>query len=269
MEKVRNLMIEHPSIAFICLTLMISLTSFGFMIKIPGAQTPQAITGLPVWLIAIWSPNIAAILIWVIKKDLSSNLHLAFSFSRFSWWSLLVLAPLLIAAILLLIEIANGNTIEWSNFKWRYLLPLIFINLIMGPLGEELGWRAFLYPDLKISYGWMAGALMVGIIWTLWHGPLWFLDSPQSKIPFWAFSINVVILSILMSMIYNNSEGSIISVILLHLTFNMSLGIIDILNTHQPGEFVIKSLHFYVPLVVILVIIHELVSTNKCSIDSI
>jgi membrane protease YdiL (CAAX protease family) len=269
MEKVKNLITEHPSIVFVSLTLLISLISFGLMIKVPNAQTPESKTGLPIWLIAIWSPNIAAIFIWTLKGDFLSNIKLAFSFTKISGWWLIVLVPLLIAALLLLIEISKGETIEWSNFKWHYFLPLIFINLLMGPLGEELGWRAFLYPDLKQSYGWMASALVVGVIWSLWHGPLWFLDSPQSKIPFWAFSINVVVLSVLMAMIYNHSQGSIIAIVLLHLTFNVSLGIIDILGSHQPGQFVIKSLYLYVPLVMVLVIIHEFVSKNKCSINSI
>ena len=264
MERVHNLITEHSAVIFICLTLFISLISFVLMVVVPGAQTPESTKGLPVWLIAIWSPNIAAIVIWMVKRELASKIQLAFSFPGFSWWSLLIFVPLIIAAFILLIEMTQGNAIEWSNFKWQYLLPLIFLNMIMGPLGEELGWRAFLYPDLKTSYGWMTSALIVGVVWTLWHAPLWFLDSPQSKIPFWAFAVNVLLLSILMSMIYNHSNGSIILVILLHLTFNLSLGLIDILGSHQPGQYVIKSLWFYVPLVFVLVLIHELASKNVC-----
>ncbi len=66
-----------------------------------------------------------------------------------------------------------------------------------------------------------------------------------------------------MSMIYNHSQGSIIAIILLHLSFNVSLGFIDILGTHHPGEIVIKSLYIYAPLVLILVAIHELRSVSK------
>lgn len=134
----------------------------------------------------------------------------------------------------------------------------------MGPLGEELGWRALLYPYFENSFGWLAGSLFVGVIWAIWHAPLWFVDSPQAKIPFWAFSINVILLSVLMSMIYNHSQGSILVVVLLHLTFNVSLGIIDILRSHSPDEFIINSLYIYVPMVVILVGIHEWTSVNKC-----
>lgn len=227
------------------------------MLHVPGAHTPETSVGLPIWLIAIWSPNIAAIIIWVAKKEFLSKFQTAFSLPDFSWWLLLVLMPILIASFLLFMEIKKGNTIEWSNFEISFLLPLIIINLFMGPLGEELGWRGFLYPAIKNHYGWMASAWMVGAIWILWHAPLWLLDSPQSKIPFWAFALNVMLLSMIMAMIYNHSQGSILAVVLLHLTFNISLGVIDILGSHQPGEFVIKSLFLYAPIVLILVGIHE------------
>jgi len=264
MGRMHALLEENPVTGFLILTVIISAVSFLLMVKVPEAQTPESTTGLPIWLIAIWSPNIAAIIIWTAKKEFISNIQLAFSFPKFSWWMLLTLIPIVVAALLLLIEAIRGNMIEWSNFKVSYLLPLLFINLLMGPLGEELGWRAFLYPAFKHKYGWMASALFVGVIWTLWHAPLWFLESPQSKIPFWAFSINVVLLSILMSMIYNHSQGSIVFIVLLHLTFNVSLGALDILGSHSQGEFVLKGLYIYVPLVIILVGIHELTSANKC-----
>jgi membrane protease YdiL (CAAX protease family) len=264
MGKINSLLVSYPAYAFVILTFVISVASFILMLKIPGAETPESIKGLPVWLIAIWSPNVAAIIIWLAQKKVISSIQIAFSVPQFSWWMLLALIPLLVAGILLLMEVSKGNTIYWSNFKLSYILPLILINLIMGPLGEELGWRGVLYPTLESSYGWMGSALIVGVIWAIWHAPLWFLNSPQSKIPFWAFSINVVLLSILMSMIYNHSQGSIVIVVLLHLTFNISLGFIDILESHQPGEYVIKSLFIYVPLVLVLIGLHELTKTSLC-----
>lgn len=267
MGRVHLFLVENPISGFIILTFIISLLSFVMMLNIQGAHTPESSIGLPIWLIAIWSPNLAAIIIWTVKKEFFTNIQVAFSLPQFSWWTLLALIPIIVAPLLLLIEAIKGNAIEWSNFKVSYLLPLIFINLLMGPLGEELGWRAFLYPVIKEKYGWMASALIVGAIWTLWHAPLWLFDSPQSKIPFWAFSINVMLLSLLMSMIYNHSQGSIIAIILLHLTFNISLGVIDILGSHHLGEFVIKSLYFYAPLVLILVGIHELISIDKCIVQ--
>lgn len=267
MGKLQHLIVHHSIVSFILITLIISLLSFALMLIIPNAQTPESLQGLPIWLVAIWSPNIAALIIWACKQTLLSNLQLVFSLPRFNIWSLIVLTPVLIAAILLGMELIKGVNIEWSNFKLSYIIPLIFLNLIMGPLGEEIGWRGHLYPLIKENYGWMAGAMLVGIIWALWHAPLWFIDSPQSKIPFWAFATNVICLSILMSIVHNHSNNSILLIIAFHLIFNVCLGAIDILESHKSGEYVIKSLFLYVPITLILSGVHELYSPTHCAVE--
>ena len=39
-------------------------------------------------------------------------------------------------------------------------------------LGEEIGWRGFLYPQLKARFGRRKGWLLGGVIWGAWHWPL-------------------------------------------------------------------------------------------------
>ena len=45
------------------------------------------------------------------------------------------------------------------------------INAFLA-LGEEIGWRGFLYPQLKARFGRKKGWLLGGIIWGAWHWPL-------------------------------------------------------------------------------------------------
>ncbi len=39
-------------------------------------------------------------------------------------------------------------------------------------LGEEVGWRGYMYPALKAKYGKEKGRILGGIIWGAWHWPL-------------------------------------------------------------------------------------------------
>ena len=45
------------------------------------------------------------------------------------------------------------------------------INTFLA-LGEEIGWRGFLYPRLKARFGRKKGWLLGGVIWGAWHWPL-------------------------------------------------------------------------------------------------
>ncbi|MCM1313891.1 MAG: CPBP family intramembrane metalloprotease [Prevotella sp.] len=46
-----------------------------------------------------------------------------------------------------------------------------FVAVFMG-LGEEIGWRGFLFPELKKSLGRTKGVLIGGVIHGVWHFPL-------------------------------------------------------------------------------------------------
>lgn len=53
--------------------------------------------------------------------------------------------------------------------SWPILLMLFGYNLILGPLGEELGWRGYVLKELQVIYSPLRSACIVGIVWGLWH----------------------------------------------------------------------------------------------------
>ena len=106
------------------------------------------------------------------------------------------------------------------------------INMFVA-LGEEIGWRGFLYPQLKAGFGRKKGWLLGGIIWGAWHWPLiWLIGyeygaAAGNSIGYEGFPvtgmllfcINAVGLGILHDRLYEKS-GSIWVPSLFHGAFN-------------------------------------------------
>ena len=55
----------------------------------------------------------------------------------------------------------------------QFLIAVVFMTLTFS-LGEELGWRGYLLPQL-LSIGRTRALVLVGLIWAAWHMPLIFL----------------------------------------------------------------------------------------------
>src|SRR5919199_6986689 len=57
--------------------------------------------------------------------------------------------------------------------------PVAFVSTFFlgGPLGEEPGWRGFALPRLQPLHGPLVGSLILGILWGLWHLPLFLIPS--------------------------------------------------------------------------------------------
>jgi membrane protease YdiL (CAAX protease family) len=93
----------------------------------------------------------------------------------------------------------------------------------MIALIEEVGWRGYALPRLQTRYRALAASVVLGVIWGCWHLPQWFLPATgqAAKWPFVAFLLHTVAFSILLTWLYNHSEGSLWPVILAHAAFNL------------------------------------------------
>ena len=101
-----------------------------------------------------------------------------------------------------------------------------------GPMGEELGWRGFALPRLQQHRNALDASIFLGLIWGLWHLPLYFVPGTgQSEMlgtgtsP--AFAIGgflgwTIGLSVLFTWLFNQTGGSLIVVIRFHTAVNLA-----------------------------------------------
>lgn len=237
-------------ILFLVGTFAISLIAFGLMLIIPAAQSPEGLPGMPIWLIAVWSPSIMAIIIALRSKTLGRLLQKVVSVQDVGWAWLIVL---LAFGVLIVALFIHRQDAKWGELTPSLILLLIGFNVLLGPLGEELGWRGYLQPALQSRLGWLGATLVVAGVWAIWHAPLWLINSPQREIPFLIFCIHVVAYSFIMASALSISPHSLLPVILLHLIFNVSSGIVLVLDIADTAEWYTWSASGYVITAVIAV----------------
>ena len=108
-----------------------------------------------------------------------------------------------------------------------YLLILSTVGLIVAfpAIGEEIGWRGFLAPELYKHYDFTKTSIISGIIWAVYHWPLLIvLYAPERGISAWpimGFSIIAGIgLSLIMAWMRIKS-GSVWTAIIFHASLNI------------------------------------------------
>jgi membrane protease YdiL (CAAX protease family) len=84
-----------------------------------------------------------------------------------------------------------------------FVATLIFF----GPLGEEAGWRGFALPCLQPLHGPLVGSLILGILWGLWHLPLFWsgIWIPPTTPNIVGFLLLLIPLTIIMTWVFNKT----------------------------------------------------------------
>lgn len=124
----------------------------------------------------------------------------------------------------------------WISFGIEEPISIIymFINLplfIIGGGFEELGWRGYLQPKIEKMVGYVASIFIVGVIWSLWHLPLWLIEgAPQSSLPFGLYALMAIILSFTLTTIYKYTQSPFLSV-LSHAWYNGCIGLAVYINS--------------------------------------
>ena len=185
---------KSPSDILVFLLFVVVCTGISYTLLLHHANVGDANGGGGgrIFTVALmWSPAAAAFLtLWVRKLDFAS---IGWAWGENKWNVLAYLLPLGYAAIAYsLIWILGLGTLGdpkaiaslsralgWDHSGRLTVLAGYFVTTaILGlaeaiptALGEEIGWRGFLVPRLMARTNFTVTALVVGVLWTLWHVP--------------------------------------------------------------------------------------------------
>ena len=254
--------------AYVFLGLTLALSYFVFwgplaLFKIPTISFVSDIKG-PSWAIALlvvggFVPSLLAIFLTWKQERLPGLRTLGRRILQFKLgWCWYVFAFLIVIAGTagqLTINRLLGNTFDGHLF-WAQLgsfLPL----LIIGPLSEEIGWRGYALERLQTRWNALTSSLIVGLVWALWHLPLFMMvgtSQHELGVPFIGFLIKLMASSILYAWLYNNTKQSLWSAILLHWLYTYAAQVLSSGVTRSPLYNWLECLPYVVMAFVVVLI---------------
>lgn len=187
------------------------------------------LTNIPV----ILGPSVAGVTMTYVMEGRPGVAHF---FRRFVlwrvniiWYLVALVGPAILFNLGLALQPGAINTFAppppeaWPGFPQFFLLVL----LIGGPLLEEPGWRGFALSRMEKKWGPLVGTLILGLLWALWHLPLFL-------IPVWAgqnggftlssvlvYIAGVIPITVVFTWLFNHTRGSLLLAILLHTGINV------------------------------------------------
>lgn len=174
----------------------------------------------PVFLLAVYAPGLSGIfLIWhhYGLKGLGSFFRRLFFWrAPLQWWLFLLLG---IPAIIYTAAAIKGTINDPFPFSpWYMVFPALVQSLLLGPMGEEFGWRGLALPLLQRRFSPFWASLVLGVVWAIWHAPAFLMSgTPQSAWSFGPFFVGLIAITVIMTPLFNASRGSLLIAILYHL----------------------------------------------------
>jgi uncharacterized protein len=153
----------------------------------------------------MWCPGLAAMVTQAFFRESIRNLGWRWGPDRYPLWGYIIPVgyALPVYAVVWLtglggyfdLSFVSAKAQEYGLSRWPptlFLCLYVAIHATVGivvsvsrSLGEEIGWRGFLVPELSKVVGFPMVSVISGLMWSTWHYPLFFLTDYNSGTPAW------------------------------------------------------------------------------------
>lgn len=136
----------------------------------------------------------------------------------------------------------TGTAVPFPHFT---LGATLFYSAVffVAAIGEELGWQGYAYPALRSRHSATASALILGVIWALWH-VIPFIEVGRSVTWIVWHSLCAVMLRIIIVWLFEKSGQSIFVAVLFHTMINLSWALFPVAGSYYDPliAFIVLSL---------------------------
>jgi membrane protease YdiL (CAAX protease family) len=157
--------------------------------------------------------------------------------------------PIVLLLGAVITQLINGSipdpmySIQDAGLSMVFLMIfLTFMSHLInsGGLAEEPGWRGFALKRMQMKLSPLLAGIIIGFIWALWHIPV--MMAQVQALGLIIVTAQVLQLGITFTWLYNRTQGSLLSVAMLHASWNTG------------GSFIPRTQAFYIIMTLLMII---------------
>jgi hypothetical protein len=187
----------------------------------------------PVLVVGSFGPLVGALVVtWVDGGPRNALRFFARIFDLRMGWSVFLVSFFLLPLLAVIVEFAHALLVHgaphFTMSLGRAPLDYLFLFILGGTLAEEYGW-SLLSDKLDNVLSLTPSTFVLGVIWAVWHVPLFFIITPgaiQGYTPFYIFLTATVSMRFLFAWAYHRGGNSILSNMLFHTASNMAYSMV-------------------------------------------
>jgi len=192
------------------------ILTFIFTIFLGGTQQ---VLGIGNWIILPQlSPGLAALIMMALfRKD---NVKPTISVKRAQTLKYIraVGVPLFVSVVLFLIYRQFIGQLSIPSLSVISAL-ILFVGMLIGAFGEELGWRGYLQPVLEVKANVLLSSLMVGVLWGVWHVG----NYQYGAVCMSFFVLSTIAYSVIVAWLLRGTSYNVVIALLFHFVLNIGL----------------------------------------------
>jgi membrane protease YdiL (CAAX protease family) len=210
-------------ITYLVIVFLFSSIFYVLIFRQPGGIESPAGQGFTLGL--MWSPAAAALITtFIFQRNLRG---LGWALGKPKFYLIAYLTPIFYASMVYLSVWVLGlgdfnDSDNWISVVLRSLTSGVLMAAISA-VGEEIGWRGLLVPQLARLESFTQTALISGVIWGIWHIPIIIGGGYNSGAPTWysisCFMVEIIGISFAFAWV-RLASGSIWPALILHATHN-------------------------------------------------
>jgi membrane protease YdiL (CAAX protease family) len=186
---------------------------------------PNSLTATLMFRFSGWGPTISAIVLTALVAGKGGLREYFRSLARWRvglrWYAVVLFTMTAIILAVMAVARLLGWPLPVSPYLTAWyspfllIIPAVFVGSVEAGIAEEPGWRGYALPHLLSRFNPLTAALILGVIWGLWHLPIYILDA-DTPLNFLVLMLQTPALSILIAWAYINTKRSTLMAILFH-----------------------------------------------------